>query len=74
MFRVINSMELADQATITRALRLLTSQRQASKRYYEANRTAINDRSKLYWETHREEVNLRRRVRYQAARQKNVLL
>ena len=57
-------MEQADQLTIARALRLLASQRAASKRYYVTNKGTINERSKAYWEAHREAINARRRERY----------
>lgn len=65
-------MESADRHTIARALRLLKSQQAASKRYYESNRTAINERSKSYWEQNRETINARRRQRYEAAHPKNI--
>lgn len=62
----------ADERTIARALRLLACQRAASKRYYEANKEAINERAKSYWETHRETINIRRRERYEATHPKIV--
>ena len=57
-----------DKDTITRALRLLASQRAASKRYYEAHKASINERSKAYWEAHRDTINARRRARYEAVK------
>jgi hypothetical protein len=63
-------MQQADQNTINRALRLLASQRAASKRYYETNRDIINERSKTYWEQNREAINARRRERYEATHPK----
>jgi hypothetical protein len=63
-------MEQPDQNTIARALRLLAAQKAASKRYYETNREAINERSKTYWEAHRENINARRRERYEATKPK----
>ena len=58
----------ADKETVARALRLLASQRAASKRYYEAHKASINERSKAYWEAHREAINARRRARYDAVK------
>ncbi len=65
-------MQQPDEATVARALRLLANQRAASKRYYAANRNAINERSKAYWEAHRQQINERRRERYEALHPKNL--
>ncbi len=66
-------MEEPSERTIARALRLLASQKAASKRYYEANKGVINERSKAYWEEHRENINTRRRERYLIKHPKIVL-
>lgn len=58
------------QAQITRALRLLESQRTASRRYYDAHKADIKARSVTYWQQNRETINARRRERYRAAHPK----
>ena len=65
--------EPPSERTIARALRLLASQKAASKKYYEANKDVINERSKAYWEEHRENINTRRRERYLAKHPKIVI-
>ena len=52
---------------IQRALRLLESQRRASKAYYERHKEDIKQKSTLYWELHKEAINERRRQRYALA-------
>ena len=61
----------ADEKTITRALRLLACQKNASKRYYQAHKEAIKERSVNYWERHRDAINARRRARYEATHAEN---
>jgi hypothetical protein len=52
---------------IQRALRLLESQRRASKAYYERHKEDIKQKSTLYWEIHKDLINQRRRQRYALA-------
>ena len=52
---------------IERALRLVESQRRASKSYYERNKDAIKAKSTEYWESHKDAINERRRARYAVA-------
>ena len=52
---------------IERALRLVESQRRASKSYYERNKDAIKAKSTEYWGHHKDAINERRRARYAVA-------
>ena len=52
---------------IERALKLVESQRRASKSYYERNKNAIKAKSTQYWEHHKDTINERRRARYAVA-------
>jgi hypothetical protein len=63
---LIRKMEPVTNIVIQRALKLLESQRRASKKYYVNNKDAIKAKSVAYWETHREAINEKRRIRYQA--------
>jgi hypothetical protein len=49
---------------VKRALRLLQSQRRASKTYYERHKEEIKSKTMTYWELNRDAINLRRRQRY----------
>ena len=52
---------------IERALKLVESQRRASKTYYERNKAVIKAKSTEYWESHKDAINARRRERYAVA-------
>jgi hypothetical protein len=49
---------------IQRALRLLESQRRASRAYYLRHKEDIKQKSTNYWEHRREQINERRRAAY----------
>jgi hypothetical protein len=51
---------------VQRALRLLQSQRKASKTYYERHKEEIKSKTMAYWELNRDVINERRRERYAA--------
>ena len=52
---------------VQRALRLLESQRRASRAYYTRHKDEIKQKSTTYWEQHKETINERRRNRYALA-------
>ena len=49
---------------VQRAMRLLESQRRASRAYYLRHKEDIKQKSTTYWEQHREQINERRRAAY----------
>ena len=53
-----------DPTTIARALRLLESQKRASKSYYLRNKEAIKEKSLNYWRDNRDAINEKRRLAY----------
>ena len=55
------------EVEIQRALRLVESQRRASKAYYVRHRDAIRAKSADYWQTHKATINARRRAHYAQA-------
>ena len=52
---------------VQRALRLVESQRRASRAYYLRHKEDIKQKSTAYWEEHKELINERRRARYAMA-------
>jgi hypothetical protein len=63
----MNAAATATARDIQRALRLLESQRRASKAYYERHKEDIKLKSTQYWEAHKDLINERRRQRYALA-------
>ena len=57
---------------VQRALRLVESQRRASRAYYLRHKDGIKQKSTLYWEEHKELINERRRARYAMAHPKDL--
>lgn len=57
---------------VQRALRLVESQRRASRAYYLRHKDDIKQKSTLYWEEHKELINQRRRARYAMAHPKDL--
>ena len=55
---------------VQRALKLLESQRRASRAYYLRHKEDIKQKSTSYWEQHREHINERRRAAYALAHPK----
>jgi hypothetical protein len=55
--------------TIARALKLLETQKKASKAYYLRHKEVVKAKSVAYWEEHREDINTRRRARYALQRE-----
>lgn len=55
---------LPSTVEVQRALRLLESQRRASRAYYMRHKDVIKQKSTTYWEQHKETINERRRNRY----------
>ena len=49
---------------IQRALRLVESQRRASRNYYMRHKEEIKQKSVAYWEAHKTAINERRRKKY----------
>ena len=60
-------MNAPSAVEIQRALRLLESQRRASRAYYIRHKDEIKQKSTTYWEQHKELINERRRTRYALA-------